>query len=290
MEHCNDLSVWPCARINLPHSISPLPAVHTSNAAADDHGTVQAAVVDLLHKRLVKEQGEHARTKQETDAEILRLKAMIARRDAELEACATHDAHHVLLSSSAPNDVLPSRVCTRPNCVNGRTAHASGSGLSCHHHAVALGSENVEADNILARTTSRNRVLEREVEILRQTVRPKARHRRFAHRLPRYTRYSMRSLRTRKGCVTMAVTYTLLRSPSYPCKSKPTTRCLAVRLSIRFRQARAFSRTRCRVPLPHMLWDHGILLPQPRRARHRKLFRSLGKKELRLQAPALNIS
>lgn len=179
MENCNDLSVWPCARINLPHPVSPFSAARTPNPAADDHDAVQVAVVSLLRKQLAEEQGAHARTKQETDAEILRLRAMIARRDAELEACATHDAHHVLLSSSAPNDTLPSRVCTRPNCANGRAAHTSGSGLSCHHHAAVLGSETAEADNILARATSRNRVLEREVEILRHTVRPKARHRRF---------------------------------------------------------------------------------------------------------------
>ncbi|KAL1943002.1 hypothetical protein VTO73DRAFT_4673 [Trametes versicolor] len=170
VESCNDLSVWPCGRINLPHPVSSLAAARTQNPAAEDHDAVHAAVVDLLRKRLVEEQGAHARTKQQTDAEILRLRAMIARRDAELEACATHDAHHVLLSSSAPNDILPSRVCTRPNCVNGRAAQASGSGLSCHHHAVVLGGETAEADNILARATSRNRVLEREVEILRQSV------------------------------------------------------------------------------------------------------------------------
>ncbi|EIW58827.1 uncharacterized protein TRAVEDRAFT_65071 [Trametes versicolor FP-101664 SS1] len=170
VESCNNLSVWPCGRINLPHPVSSLAAARTQNPAAEDYDAVHAAVVDLLRKRLVEEQGAHARTKQQTDAEILRLRAMIARRDAELEACATHDAHHVLLSSSAPNDTLPSRVCTRPNCVNGRAAHASGSGLSCHHHAAVLGGETAEADNILARATSRNRVLEREVEILRQSV------------------------------------------------------------------------------------------------------------------------
>lgn len=290
MEGCNNLAVWPCARIILPHSISPLPAAHTPNFIADGHDAAQVAVVDLLRKRLAEEQGAHARTKQETDAEILRLKAMIARRDAELEACATHDAHHVLLSSSAPNDTLPFRVCTRPNCVNGRAAHASGSGLSCHHHAVDLGSETAEADNILARATSRNRVLEREVEILRQTVRPTARHRRFAHRLPRYTRYSIHSLRTRKGGTPKAVSYTLLRSPSYPCRSKPPTRSLAARPSTRFRQARVFSRIRCRVPLLLMLWDHDTPLLQPRRARHRILLRPVKNHLLLLQEPVSNIS
>lgn len=87
-----------------------------------------------------------------------------------------------------------------------------------------------------------------------------------------------------------AITYTLLRSLSYPYKSKPPTRSLVTRLNTRFRQARVFSRIRCRVPLPHMLWDHGMLLLQRRRARPRKLLRSFKNQDPLLQELISSIS
>lgn len=121
----------------------------------------------LLQKQLDTERKAHSLTKQDADAQTLRLEAMIARRDAELQACAVHDAHNVLLSS-APSDVIPCRTCSPANRADGHNLHRHAS-APCPGHASS--SRDASDNAVLARTASRNRVLEREVEMLRHSVR-----------------------------------------------------------------------------------------------------------------------
>ena len=137
--------------------------VEDPDATTRDEDPLPGAMVALLQKKLADERRAHALTKQEADAEILRLKAMIARRDAELEACATHDAHRVLLSS-IQNQVQNARQRhgTSRKCyedpANHPSTHEASTGIARH------------ADQIVASTAIRNRTLEREVELLRHEV------------------------------------------------------------------------------------------------------------------------
>ncbi|KAI0372665.1 hypothetical protein BV20DRAFT_1050548 [Pilatotrama ljubarskyi] len=132
---------------------------------------VSLAIVALLQKQLTEEKRAHGRTKESADAEILRLEAMVARREAELETCAVHGGHRTLLSPSMLGDNLPIRTCTRPGCVDRRGHVGADPALPSCRHGTASDIEAGETKTILARTASRSRVLEREVELLRQKLR-----------------------------------------------------------------------------------------------------------------------
>ncbi|KAI0817007.1 hypothetical protein BC628DRAFT_1095225 [Trametes gibbosa] len=166
---CNDFSAWPFPQIILSRPLDPYYNGHAheplSSSTPNSSDPIHVAIVTTLQKQLATEQKAHARTKQEADAEILRLQAMVARRDAELQACVTHAAHNVLLYS-APSDVIACRSCNPANRTGGHNPHGYASASCCGHASTT----RTTSDSILARTASRNRMLEREVEILRYSV------------------------------------------------------------------------------------------------------------------------
>ncbi|KAI0766887.1 hypothetical protein BD413DRAFT_614883 [Trametes elegans] len=176
VESCNNLAAWPCPRL----SFASTPGSHShllgngyrTKSDQDMRDVAQNAVVVALQQKLAAEKAAHIRTKEEADTEILRLKAMVARRDAELEACVTHNGHRVLLSS-APSGTVSSVQCTDPRCAVGRKQREIDASLSVptSRRLAAPGcNEHLGADTVLAQTLSRNRVLEREVEMLRDNV------------------------------------------------------------------------------------------------------------------------
>ncbi|KAI0666839.1 hypothetical protein C8Q78DRAFT_425555 [Trametes maxima] len=174
VERSNDYSAWPCPRMALPRPLEILPdredgsgALNTGENGKD---TSYIALVGLLQKQLAYERHAHARTKEEAVAEILMLKAMVARRDAELEACATHSGHQMLLSSLASRDALLPMPCTRSNCPHGREHNAMVLGTWCNCCTNVAENETVTTGTVLPQIASRNRALEREVELLRRSV------------------------------------------------------------------------------------------------------------------------
>ena len=159
--------------ISLPCSIALYGALgqgsrHVEPPLEDDNDAVRTVLLESVHKRLEDERQAHARTKQEADAETLRLRAMVARRDAELEACATHSGHRVLLSSSLSTSV-PSSSHSHQHFPrsNGREHHgdefvAGPSRVSRSHESVAP---------VVSLAGARERTLEREVAFLQGQVR-----------------------------------------------------------------------------------------------------------------------
>ncbi|OSD00174.1 hypothetical protein PYCCODRAFT_1371749, partial [Trametes coccinea BRFM310] len=173
VESCHNYSAWPCPRIGLAYPLDPH---HQSEIVANNITTSQdssdaarSAVFNALQRQLIEEKRAHAITREEADAEFARLRAMIARRDAELEACATHDGHRVLLSSRGPQEGSPVRVSRYSDRTNGRTIRLADSGKG--FEGILVGSKAAsEHEHVLATTMSRNRALEREVDLLRQQV------------------------------------------------------------------------------------------------------------------------
>ena len=151
--------------MSLPCSIALYGALgqgsrHVESPLDDDNDAVRTVLLQSVHKRLEDERQAHARTKQEADAETLRLRAMVARRDAELEACATHAGHRVLLSSSSHGHQHFPRS-------NGREHHgdefiAGPSRVSRSHEGAA--------EPVVSLAGARERTLEREVAFLQGQV------------------------------------------------------------------------------------------------------------------------
>lgn len=136
----------------------------------DDSDAARTVLLGALHQRLENERQVHARTKQEADAEILRLRAMVARRDAELEACATHSGHRVLLSSSGSTTLVSSS--SRPQHFTLSNGHEH-----CGYESVAGPSRvsrntvsNEGAEPVVSLAATRERTLEREVAFLQGQV------------------------------------------------------------------------------------------------------------------------
>ncbi|RDX47136.1 hypothetical protein OH76DRAFT_1406299 [Lentinus brumalis] len=168
VERCNDYSVWPYSRMSLARPVDPAPLTQSSRRIETDPNAIRAAILEAVSRQLEEERQAHARTKEQSDAEILRLRAMVARRDAELEACATHAGHRVLLSTSYPADssLGSSRPC--PACAHTRRPvmeDVSGGpsrsipAEQCH-----------DTEPVLSQTLIQQRTLEREVEYLRHQL------------------------------------------------------------------------------------------------------------------------
>ncbi|KAI0644271.1 hypothetical protein C8Q79DRAFT_137839 [Trametes meyenii] len=173
VERSSDYSAWPCPRMALAcplELLSDREEPDTLNTGGNSKDTSHIAMVGLLQNELAHERHARIRTKEEADAEILRLKAMIARRDAELEACATHSGHRVLLSSLISGGAVLPRACTRSSCPHGREHSAMIPSTLCNCRADVPESEAVIPGTVLPQTVSRNRALEREVELLRRNV------------------------------------------------------------------------------------------------------------------------
>ncbi|RPD58842.1 hypothetical protein L226DRAFT_265401 [Lentinus tigrinus ALCF2SS1-7] len=168
VERCNDYSVWPYSRMSLARPLEPAPLRHSSRRADSDRDVIHAALLEAMTRQLEEERRAHARTKEQSDAEIFRLRAMVARRDAELEACVTHAGHRVLLSSSYPVDVPPesSRPC--PACVHSRR-HVPED-VPIGPSRPTRGERAHEDERVLSHTLIRQRTLEREVEYLRHQL------------------------------------------------------------------------------------------------------------------------
>ena len=121
-----------------------------------------------MAQQLEEERRAHARTKEQAGAEIYRLRAMVARRDAELEACVTHAGHRVMLSVSDLVDQLPdsSRPC--PACAHARR-HVVEDVPAGPSRSTRTGN-SPEDEPVLSQNIIRQRTLEREVEYLRHQV------------------------------------------------------------------------------------------------------------------------
>ena len=150
-------------------SSDPYTASEKGSTQADTEGEVMhAALLQGLHRKLEQERLSHVRTKEEADAEISRLRAMVARRDAELEACATHSSHQLLLSSSLSSDP-PLNPHLSEN--NGRTPYATEHERvvrpTHRSHGAVL---REEQDPIVSLAITRQRTLEREVDLLQGQV------------------------------------------------------------------------------------------------------------------------
>ncbi|KAI9063851.1 hypothetical protein FKP32DRAFT_1717707 [Trametes sanguinea] len=172
VESCHNYSAWPCPRIGLAYPLRQSDTDADKSATQQEDGdAVSGAVINTLRRQLTEEKLAHIITREEAEAEIARLRAMIARRDAELEACATHDGHRILLSSSGPVEQSPVRLSRHSDRTDVRTGRRADSGKGSH--GVPVGNHAAtEHDHVLARTMSRNRALEQEVEFLKQRVGP----------------------------------------------------------------------------------------------------------------------
>ena len=150
-------------------SSDPYTASEKGSTQADREGEVMhAALLQGLHRKLEQERLSHVRTKEEADAEISRLRAMVARRDAELEACAIHSSHQLLLSSSLSSDAHLNQHFSGNN---GRTPYTTEPerviGPSHRLHSAVL---QEEQDPVVSLAVTRQRTLEREVDLLQGQV------------------------------------------------------------------------------------------------------------------------
>ena len=146
---------------------------------------IRDALVASAYKQLDEEKRAHTRTREQADAEILRLRAMVARRDAELEACTTHSNHKALPTTSFAGSGLAISTCTHPGCVHGRKAHGDSSVTS---RSRARTSTQDEDERLFSQSQMRQRVLEREIDFL---------HRQVCHRV--HARSQERLLTNRAG-------------------------------------------------------------------------------------------
>ncbi|TBU45259.1 hypothetical protein BD309DRAFT_956527 [Dichomitus squalens] len=168
VEACNNYSAWPCARMSLARPLDPyIASQHDSTQVDRDGEMVRTALLETLHKKLEEERYSHTRAKEEADAEILRLRAMVARRDAELEACITHSGHRVLLSSSLSTDMHDLQQFTR---AGGRASCTCEAVRGSSYRPYSAVSQD-ERDPVVSLTVTRQRILEREVDFLQGQLR-----------------------------------------------------------------------------------------------------------------------
>ena len=122
---------------------------------------IRSALVTSVYALLEEEKRAHARTKQQADAEIFRLRAMVARRDAELEACVLHgDRHASLLSQYSQS----SHFYDRPSAIHGN-AHP----VDCSPNSIHLPYTRQQG-SVLAQALVRQRTLEQEINFLHAQV------------------------------------------------------------------------------------------------------------------------
>ncbi|EJF60568.1 hypothetical protein DICSQDRAFT_181272 [Dichomitus squalens LYAD-421 SS1] len=168
VEACNNYSAWPCARMSLTRPLDTYIALQNDSTQVDRDGEmVRTALLATLHKKLEEERHSHTRTKEEADAEILRLRAMVARRDAELEACVTHSGHRVLLSSSLSTDMHHPQQIAR---AGGRAPCTCEAVPGSSYRSYSAVSQD-ERDPVVSLTVTRQRILEREVDFLQGQLR-----------------------------------------------------------------------------------------------------------------------
>ncbi|KAI1785151.1 hypothetical protein LXA43DRAFT_1118145 [Ganoderma leucocontextum] len=169
VEACNDYSAWPYARMSLARPLELYGAPRQGNRRIEpsdyDRDLLHTALLESVHKRLEDERRAHTRTKQEADAEILRLRAMVARRDAELEAC-TIPASHQVLSSSLSTSV-PSSSNGPPHFTRSNGREHSLYDFTAGPSRVSRSTiSNERAESVVSLAGTRERTLEREVAFL----------------------------------------------------------------------------------------------------------------------------
>lgn len=91
------------------------------------------------------------RTHEQAELEIATLRAQLARREAELEACIAHKDHATLLTSAVHAENMPAQ--------------------SLHRTAVASGFTVEEVEDILGMRASKNREMELQIKHLSEKVR-----------------------------------------------------------------------------------------------------------------------
>ena len=111
-----------------------------------------------LRAELERERMSHARTHEQAEHEILTLRAQLAHREAELEACVLHRDHNALLEAAGP-----SKESRDPS--PGREVFDSD---KAHHFRPPLTPE--DAVEILGLRVTKNRELEGEIKQLSQKV------------------------------------------------------------------------------------------------------------------------
>lgn len=177
VEENADLAAWPYSRIRLLSLLGlssssplnlPLSLISVSNCSVEPieqsdqpveaaTGAIEAnpqLIVASLRAELEKERVSHTQTHKQAEAEILSLRAQLAQREAELEACETHKDHAALLASSLGAEAPTSSP---------REVEADGVS------ATPLTSQAVM--EILAIRAAKNRELETEIKNLTSKVR-----------------------------------------------------------------------------------------------------------------------
>ena len=113
-------------------------------------------VIASLRSELEKERISHARTHEQAEREIRTLRAQLTRREAELEACATHQDHSALLAAAVHGQ---------------RTPPEDANTSARDRHTAALPTLTPEeAVEILGLSVARNKDLELEVKQLSAKV------------------------------------------------------------------------------------------------------------------------
>ena len=159
---CPPISRLPFVGSPFTDPIAPLNP--STSRVDDDKNALHTILLELLQRQLEQEKHAHMRTKEEADAEISRLRALVARRDAELEACAIHSGHRTWLSSSVSGDPsIPGLRSTYPHSRRHPENTAAGPSRLSSVEAQAT-------DGLVSQTLTRQRALEREVELLQEEV------------------------------------------------------------------------------------------------------------------------
>ncbi|KIP02830.1 hypothetical protein PHLGIDRAFT_276238 [Phlebiopsis gigantea 11061_1 CR5-6] len=161
VEEHSDLATWPHSRIRLPEFLEPIHNESSSqpnvNAGPQEIavGEQAKAITLWLRAELEKERMSHARTHEQAEREILALRAQLAQRDAELEACVVHRDHAALVNAAVPcnQDSLPHEVPTDDKS---------------HRPISALTPE--DAVEILGLRVAKNRELDSEIKQLSQKL------------------------------------------------------------------------------------------------------------------------
>ncbi|KAI0690205.1 hypothetical protein BC835DRAFT_1365502 [Cytidiella melzeri] len=166
VEVSHDFPAWPQCQISLLESLEPVRdssvdgmKAHTlahARPGAQKPSDHYPTIIALLRSELKKERASHARTHSTAEIEILTLRAQLARREAELEACVAHStAEHRVFAPEPESTTANHRGGSQRINVAHRTRPEQA-------HASRLTPE--EASQLLGLTAARNRRLEAEVK------------------------------------------------------------------------------------------------------------------------------
>ncbi|KAH8081301.1 hypothetical protein BXZ70DRAFT_1012396 [Cristinia sonorae] len=168
VEENDQLSGWPRTSMHLLTPLEPLSLpIPASSSCPDSVSSYAAVVIASLNAQLTKERTTNARVLDYAEAEILRLQAQVARRDAELEACVVHSHDTALMDVHIPVDAGGTKVEARDD----RKPAAGKTRIE----ASSLTRE--EALSVMGLVNTRNKQLETDVHRLSQRLRDaKVRH------------------------------------------------------------------------------------------------------------------